>query len=1078
MDPFDEAPEEEFFGDSDEPPGDVPSVVAVLITSGPDDDFEGVLASLGAQDYPALTVLIVDAGAPDDPTARVGRVLPDAYIRRLSRQTTFGAAANEALAAVEGANYLLFLSDDVVLDADAVGIMVEEAVRSNAGVVGPKVVDAERRDLLLAVGLTADKLGVAAGRVDPGEMDHEQHDGVRDVLAVPAEAMLVRADLWAELGGFEPAFGDEVAEVDLCWRARVAGGRVLVVPDAVVARPRAALHERFGPDPDSARALEPAHRLQMLLRNYSGFSLVRVLPQALAMTIVQALGLLAFGRPRRAFSVLRAWPRTLRRLGETLRARRAVQGTRAIDDSEVRSLQMRGFTYVRVFLGGQLHLGMRMESFSGASRDLAQSVTGGIRRPSLTFGAALSIVALVGARNLITSHVPSVGSFLPWPSPGEAFREFGSAWRFVGVGSGGPAPPALALMGFLSAALTGSAALARTVVIVTAIPLGAYGAFRLMLPLARSVGPPLAAATAYAVVPVPRNAIAEGRLGPLVFYAAAPFMLDRLLTAAGIDPFAHLPDGRPVRDPRRALLALALLTSLTAAVFPAAVVFLLLVALALLAAVPLAGARAAGARGVIVALTAAGLAVALLFPWSVGLLLPVPDLGALGFAFREAPRLGDLLVFDTGPAWLGIPWLLLALAAHPLLVASGPRLRWVARGWVLAMMGWAAAWVPGRVGLDIGVPPVEGALVLSALGVAMAVGLGSGVLGEELRRTGLSWRQGLSVVAAAGLVVSSAPFWVDSLHGRWKLPGRDWATDLQWMTSEAADGGFRVLWAGDPQILPLDPRPLADGTGFGITRDGPGDGMDLWPPPAEGAAGHVRSALEAVIDGRTERLGHMVGPLAVRFIAVPLAVGPGRFHAREARPGEEPLVAPLLAGLSRQLDLAELNVDPGLVLFENQAWVPAGALVSGESAATLREGDRGATLRTDLDVLRPVGGYPRAPAVEVPGDKKDFVDGTLLLGEAYDEDWRATAGGALRPHFRALGLTNGFMADDVDDVRITHRGQMLRYGALGVETVVWALIISAWIRRRRIERRELLAWRVALRDVRPGAPRILEEVPV
>ena len=44
--------------------------------------------------------------------------------------------------------------------------------------------------------------------------------------------MLVRTDLFAELEGFDPATFPGAEDLDLCWRARLAGARVLVVPDA------------------------------------------------------------------------------------------------------------------------------------------------------------------------------------------------------------------------------------------------------------------------------------------------------------------------------------------------------------------------------------------------------------------------------------------------------------------------------------------------------------------------------------------------------------------------------------------------------------------------------------------------------------------------------------------------------------------------------------------------------------------------------------------------------------------------------------------------------------------------------
>src|SRR5205814_9209867 len=99
-------------------------------------------------------------------------------------------AANDVLNVVEGASHFLFLHDDVALAPDSVRVMVEEAFRSNAGIVGPKFVEWSRPERLLAVGLGVDKLGSPSSLVEPGELDQEQHDAVRDVFASPGACLL------------------------------------------------------------------------------------------------------------------------------------------------------------------------------------------------------------------------------------------------------------------------------------------------------------------------------------------------------------------------------------------------------------------------------------------------------------------------------------------------------------------------------------------------------------------------------------------------------------------------------------------------------------------------------------------------------------------------------------------------------------------------------------------------------------------------------------------------------------------------------------------------------------------------
>ncbi len=135
---------------------------------------------------------------------------------------------------VEGAAFFLLCHDDCALDPDAVHNLVEESFRSNAGVVSPKYVNWFDPSILLHVGENCDKTGAVVDRIQDGEVDHGQHDAVRDVFVAPGGCMLIRADLWRELEGFDPAIVAMGEDLDLSWRSQVAGSRVVVAPDARV----------------------------------------------------------------------------------------------------------------------------------------------------------------------------------------------------------------------------------------------------------------------------------------------------------------------------------------------------------------------------------------------------------------------------------------------------------------------------------------------------------------------------------------------------------------------------------------------------------------------------------------------------------------------------------------------------------------------------------------------------------------------------------------------------------------------------------------------------------------------------
>src|SRR4051795_9401629 len=282
-----------------EPVVTAPPVVAVVVTNNAGPWLEETIASLAAQDYPALSVLVLDNASAEDPTPRIAAVMPHAYVRRLDTDEGFPAAANHALETVEGATFLLFCHDDVALAPDALRVMVEEAYRSNAGIVGPKLVDHDNPGVLLEVGMAIDHYGVPFSAIEPNEVDQEQHDAVRDVFFVSHAAMLVRADLFGELGGFDVATFPGSDDLDLCWRARLAGARVLVAPDARVRhRAVAAREERvIEGSPAAITRATTRSRVRVLMKSYSGLALLWVLPTAFLLNMIEAVGLV-FGRQR------------------------------------------------------------------------------------------------------------------------------------------------------------------------------------------------------------------------------------------------------------------------------------------------------------------------------------------------------------------------------------------------------------------------------------------------------------------------------------------------------------------------------------------------------------------------------------------------------------------------------------------------------------------------------------------------------------------------------------------------------------------------------------------------------------
>ena len=280
-----------------------------------------------------------------------GACCPRAFVREVPIAGGFGPSANEVLRLVEGDNgFFLICHDDVAPDPRAVRILVAELFRSNAGIVGPKLTDWDDPRMLQHVGLGLDRFGEVDPIVEPGEVDQEQHDAVRDVFVLPSACLLVRADLFRALGGFDPSISFHGEDVDLCWRAHLTGARVVVAPDARV-RHREQLVERR---PDlNHRTLQARHRMRTVATLTGGSRLLGRSIQLVLLTLVELVVGLFTGRFGEALASMRALFGLLPRSGSIIRRRREIRGQRVVPEREVLGLQDRGSSRLTSYLRGK-----------------------------------------------------------------------------------------------------------------------------------------------------------------------------------------------------------------------------------------------------------------------------------------------------------------------------------------------------------------------------------------------------------------------------------------------------------------------------------------------------------------------------------------------------------------------------------------------------------------------------------------------------------------------------------------------------------------------------------------------------
>lgn len=1042
-----------------------PPVVAVMVTRNPGDWFDSALAALSAQDYDQLSVLVIDCASDEDPTARVAAVAPEAFVRRLSEDPGWARAANEALGMVQGASYLLFCHDDVAIAPDAVRLMVEEAYRSNAGVIGAKLVDWDEHERIISAGLTIDKTGVLSPLVEPGELDQEQHDAVRDVFAVDGAVLLVRTDLATSLRGFEPRLWPYGEDIDFCWRAQIAGARVMVAPAARAAHRAASVNGyRAGYDRedgkaaaqhrDEVRATELRHRVRMVATNYSVPHLFRVVPQVLVVLIGELIYSLVAGRRRVTSAVFGSWRDVLGDLKSIRASRKQIESIRQFPDAEVRRLQARGFARVTRLFRLQLHGEDRAHQFAESGADFLREVAGS--RGALVVWGALFLVLLAGTRSLLFGELPAIGQFAHAPPAGTLLRQFLSGWRTSGLGSESPAPPAFAFLGLSGMALFGAIEFVQKVLVLALVPIGFAGAYR----LARSLDVPragLVALAAYAAVPLPYAAISRGRWDGLIAYAIAPWVLGRLRTSAeGIGGRATEPaDGRhrtPFLFDWRAGLSLALVLAVTGAFAPGLLAMTLVLAAGVWFGSLLVGELGDGRRALVIALTAVGVALVLLAPWSFTMLHPDGLVHALfgpGLAPSRGLSFGEALRLETGRLG-GAPfgWFLLVAAALPLAIGRGWRLSWAIRCWAIIVTDAVFVMVIGRGWLGLPVPSPELFLAPAAIAMAWSIALGFIAFNIDLREFRFGFPQAAAVVASVSFAIASLPVAAAATSGNWGLRSSTLASQLGYIDADAAKGEFRVLWLGDPEALPVDGWRIAPGLAYGTSRNGAGTLADQWVPNRPGSSRALGDAIKIALNGRTTRLGHLLGPMGVRYVVIPRRIGP--------RAAGRPLLPPsrdVTGALAEQTDFRQLDATNDVAVFENASWVPIRAVLNEASATEVAQAGKGFEAASENQI----GGAK--PALTKRNSDYNFsgelAGPAMFLAETPSSRWTLKVDGDKAVRGEGFGFGSVYAAGKSGKATLVYRTSIIRWLSLILELAVWATVVRSALLFRRSRRGEI-----------------------
>lgn len=217
-----------------------PTVAVVILSWNGWHFLRNFLPSVLQTSYPGARIIVADNASTDDSVTLLREQFPQVEVIALTKNHGFAGGYNEALQLVE-ADYYVLLNQDVAVEPGWLQPLVNRLeADASIGAAQPKLRAFHQQDHLEYAGAAGGYIDAYAytfcrGRLfDTVEPDNGQYDEAADIFWASGAALFIRADLYHRLGGLDKDFFAHMEEIDLCWRMKEAGYRIVCEPASIV----------------------------------------------------------------------------------------------------------------------------------------------------------------------------------------------------------------------------------------------------------------------------------------------------------------------------------------------------------------------------------------------------------------------------------------------------------------------------------------------------------------------------------------------------------------------------------------------------------------------------------------------------------------------------------------------------------------------------------------------------------------------------------------------------------------------------------------------------------------------------
>lgn len=212
---------------------DSPSVSVIVPNWNGEEHLPTCLESLRRQTLADVEVIVVDNGSTDGSLRLLERDYDEVRVLALGENRGFAGACNAGIRDARG-RYLVLLNNDTEADVGWLEEVVAAFERHpSAGMVASKMLLFDKRDVFHTAGDFYSVDGLPGNR-GVWQKDEGQYDVEEYVFGACGGSAAYRRSMLGEVGLLDEAFFYSCEDVDLAWRAQLAGWRCVYAPRAVV----------------------------------------------------------------------------------------------------------------------------------------------------------------------------------------------------------------------------------------------------------------------------------------------------------------------------------------------------------------------------------------------------------------------------------------------------------------------------------------------------------------------------------------------------------------------------------------------------------------------------------------------------------------------------------------------------------------------------------------------------------------------------------------------------------------------------------------------------------------------------